>query len=254
MKQIYAALLEKPNIAGAAAIHFTSTLEAKVSERFGVNTRDLVIPLGVTGNSRTEVITTNLPAKSEVPQILFMSRIDPKKGLDLLIPALENILAEGIDFQFILAGANPQDPDYEEKIKARIDSSPLKSHTTITGFVTGDRKISLLQNADLFVLPSYYENFGIAVAEAMAAGKPVVISDGVYIWEDVKNAEAGWVCSLTVESLTDNLRLALQNKTERENRGVKAREYALKEYSWNAIAKQTIQAYKEILSLNVKEK
>lgn len=254
LKQIYAALLEKPNIAGAAAIHFTSTLEAKVSERFGVTTRDLVIPLGVTEYLSNETVTTNLPAKSEVPKILFMSRIDPKKGLDLLIPALENILAEGIDFQFILAGSNPQDPDYERKIKAQINSSPIESHTTITGFVTGDRKTELLQNADLFVLPSYYENFGIAVAEAMAASNPVVISDQVYIWEDVKSAEAGWICSLTVESLTENLRLALQNQAERENRGLKAQEYSLKYYNWQAIAKQTIQAYEEILLSNVRKK
>ena len=250
LKQVYAALLEKPNIKGAAAIHFTSNQEAKISEKFGVSTRDLVIPLGVTANLRTEVLTTNL-SKSEIPQILFMSRIDPKKGLNLLIPALENLLAEGIKFQFILAGGNPQDPDYESKIKAQIEDSPLKSHTIITGFVTGDRKASLLQNSDLFVLPSYYENFGIAVAEAMVAGVPVVISNQVYIWEDVQKVEAGWICALTVESLTEMLRLALRDKAERQNRGLKAKEYALKEYSWDAIANQTIQAYQTIISSNV---
>lgn len=250
LKQIYAALLEKPNIAGAARLHFTSQQEAKISERFGVSTRDLVIPLGVQ--------LLNLQERKEnpsltSPQILFMSRIDPKKGLNLLIPALENLLAEGIDFQFILAGANPQDPSYEEKVKAQIEGSPLKSHTIITGFVTGDRKTSLLQNADVFVLPSYYENFGIAVAEAMATGTPVVISDQVYIWEDVQKAEAGWVCSLTVESLTEMLRLALRDKAERQRRGLKAKEFALKEYSWSAIAKQTIQAYQSIKSSNFGE-
>lgn len=251
LKQIYAALLEKPNIAGAARLHFTSQQEAKISERFGVSTRDLVIPLGVQ--------LLNLQERKEnpsltSPQILFMSRIDPKKGLNLLIPALENLLAEGIDFQFILAGANPQDPSYEEKVKAQIEASSLKSHTTITGFVTGDRKTSLLQNADVFVLPSYYENFGIAVAEAMATATPVVISDRVYIWEDVQKAEAGWVCSLTVESLTEMLRLALRDKAERQGRGLNAKEFALKEYSWSAIAKQTIQAYQSIKSSNFGEK
>lgn len=250
LKQIYAALLEKPNIAGSAAIHFTSNQEANISERFGVSTRDLVIPLGVTASLRTEVLTTN-SSKSEIPQILFMSRIDPKKGLNLLIPALENLLAEGIDFQFILAGGNPQDPDYEAKIKSQIVNSPLKSHTIVTGFVTGDRKASLLQNADLLVLPSYYENFGIAVAEAMVAGLPVVISNQVYIWEDIQKAEAGWVCSLTVESLTEMLRLALRDKDERTHRGLNAKNYALKEYSWDAIAKQTIQAYQTIIASNV---
>ncbi|MFB2967867.1 hormogonium polysaccharide biosynthesis glycosyltransferase HpsP [Aerosakkonema sp. BLCC-F183] len=271
LKQIYAVLLEKPNIAGAAAIHFTSKQEAKVSERFGVKTRDLVIPLGVTAEGHptpNPSPSTERGAKveghrgtgafrianSQSPMLLYLSRIEPKKGLNLLIPALENLLAEGIDFHFVLAGANPQDPDYEAKIKAQIQASPLGSHTTITGFVGGDRKASLLQNADLFVLPSYYENFGIAVAEAMVAGKPVVISDGVYIWEDVQNAEAGWVCSLTVESLTEKLRLALRDEGERKRRGLNAQKNALKEYSWDAIAQQTIQAYQEILSSTVIKK
>jgi glycosyltransferase involved in cell wall biosynthesis len=245
LKQIYAALLEKPNIAGAAAIHFTSLQEAKVSERFGVSTKDLVIPLGVTPSP-----TLNKgELQSKIPIVLYMSRIDPKKGLNLLLPALENLLAEGFKFHFVLAGGNPQDQAYEAKIKAQVQGSPLVEHTTITGFVTGDRKTNFLQQADLFVLPSYYENFGIAVAEAMASGTPVVISDGVYIWQDVQQAEAGWIASLTLESLMKALRLALSNAEERRLRGEKGKEYALRHYSWDAIAQQTIGAYQEILSL-----
>ncbi len=106
-----------------------------------------------------------------------MSRIDPKKGLDLLIPALEKLLEEGLDFHFVLAGSNPQDPDCEHEIRQRIEASSIGERTT----VTGDIKLGLLQDADLFVLPSYYENFGIAVAEAMAVGTAVVIS-GCWGW------------------------------------------------------------------------
>ena len=252
LKQIYATLLEKPNIAGAAAIHFTSTEEAKVSERFGVSTRDLVIPLGVIPPQPPLTKGGQIPPQGnggDLPLVLFMSRIDPKKGLNLLLPALENLLASGFKFHFVLAGGNPQDPDYEAKIKAQIQASPLLEHTTITGFVTGDRKTSLLQQADLFVLPSYYENFGIAVAEAMASGIPVVISDQVYIWQDVQQADAGWVAALNVESLTYMLKIALtESNEERQRRGERARVYALEHYSWDAIAQQTIGAYKEILS------
>ena len=245
LKQLYAALLEKPNIAGAAAIHFTSLQEAKVSERFGVYTKDLVIPLGVQlPSTNTQLPITNSP----FPTLLYMSRIDPKKGLNLLLPALENLLAEGFKFHFVLAGGNPQDPDYEGKIKAQVQASPLAEYTTIAGFVTGDRKLSLLKQADLFVLPSYYENFGIAVAEAMASGTPVVISDGVYIWQDVQRAEAGWVAALTVESLSEALKLALESEEERKRRGERAKEYARSHYSWDAIAQQTIAAYQDILS------
>lgn len=250
LKQVYAALLERPNLAGAAAIHFTSNQEAKVSERFGVKTHDLVLPLGVIPPQQQS--HNNLLEKFKIPQnislLLFMSRIDPKKGFDLLIPALEKLLSQGLKFHFILAGTNPQDPSYEEGIQKQIQNSLLHSHTTITGFVTGELKSALLQIADLFVLPSYYENFGIAVAEAMVAGKPVVISDGVHIWHEIHNSKSGWVTKTEVESLTNALKEALQNPEECKNRGNNARNYALENYSWDAIARQLIQEYQKLIN------
>jgi glycosyltransferase involved in cell wall biosynthesis len=264
LKQIYAAFLEKPNLAGAAAIHFTSKQEAKISERFGISTnklsktQDLIIPLGVTNfTDKLSVNSEQLPVNnqfnlnsgdSQIPQILFMSRIEPKKGLNLLIPALEKIITQGIKFNFILAGSNPQDADYESKIKELIADSPLAKQTKITGFVTGETKAYLLQNADLFVLPSYYENFGIAVAEAMAAGTPVVVSNQVHIWEDIQQAEAGWVSTLEVDAIASLIKIALLDADERKRRGLNAFRYAKKHYSWEIIAQQTIQAYQQILS------
>ncbi len=118
LKQLYVAILERHNLAGAAAIHFTSEQEAKISERFGVATQDLVIPLGVIpplGDGKMgSVIRSQLVIPEDVPLVLFMSRIDPKKGLNLLIPALEKLLTVGCNFHFVLAGTNPQDPDYEQ--------------------------------------------------------------------------------------------------------------------------------------------
>ncbi|MBD0344968.1 MAG: glycosyltransferase [Coleofasciculus sp. Co-bin14] len=278
LKQIYAALLERPNLAGAAGIHFTSAQEAKISERFGTHPPDFVIPLGVhppqpprikaspyipplarggrgVRGETERVMTHQGKARPELgipddrPLVLFMSRIDPKKGLNLLIPALEMLLVEGLNFHFVLAGTNPQDPDYQKQIQEQVKASPLASRTTITGFVTGELKAALLQDADLFVLSSYYENFGIAVAEAMVAGTPVVISDQVHIWEEVKGAEAGWVCPCEVEALTEVLREALQDVGEQKRRGANAQDYALKHYSWDAIALAMIQTYRQILDV-----
>jgi glycosyltransferase involved in cell wall biosynthesis len=322
LKQIYASLLERPNLAGAAAIHFTSKREARVSERFGVVAQpairqgfkplpqsesplkrtdeffsprprtfavrqginsladfwvklttktnkitripqDLVIPLGVTldrdlsfvsragviDGERTSVLTANLD-ESCMPAILFMSRIEPKKGLDLLLPALEKILLEKIEFNFILAGSNAQNVEYETKIKVQIQNSNLAKCTTITGFVSGELKVELLAKADLFVLPSYYENFGIAVAEAMAAGTPVIISDRVYISEEIEHAEAGWVAPLEVSEIARLIRSALLDPEERKRRGINAKNYAETHYNWSAIAQRTIEAYQQILSDN----
>ncbi|MDJ0797981.1 MAG: hormogonium polysaccharide biosynthesis glycosyltransferase HpsP [Calothrix sp. MO_167.B12] len=254
LKQLYTAILERANLAGAAAIHFTSNQEAKISARFGVSTKDLVMPLGVKNEglwkNREEAenfIRQKFSIGNGLPIVLFMSRIDPKKGLDILIPALEKLLATGLEFHFILAGSNPQDPNYEAKIRLQMQNSTLRSHTTITGFVTGELKTALLQGADIFVLPSYYENFGIAVAEAMVAGTPVVISDQVHICQQVQESESGWVGTMDVPNLVELLTQALQNPQERQRRGLRAKEYALKYYSWDAIARQLIAAYQHVI-------
>jgi glycosyltransferase involved in cell wall biosynthesis len=250
LKQLYAAVLERPNLAGAAAIHFTSEQEAKVSERFGVTTHDVVLPLGVAlpdipDQAESYLQPLGIPTDG-TPLVLFMSRIDPKKGMDLLIPALEQLQQSGINFHFILAGGNPQDPAYEQQVGDRLRASALAERTTITGFVTGATKAALLARSDLFVLPSYYENFGIAVAEAMGAGLPVVISDQVHIWQDIQGSQSGWVIPCQVAPLVDALRQALTDADARRTRGGNAQQFAQEHYSWDAIARQALKIYEDL--------
>ncbi len=250
LKQIYGNLLERPNIAGSAAIHFTTAEEANISYRYGVKTTDLIIPLGVNfpDSLPTKGETRNsLGIPQDLPLLLFMSRIDPKKGLNFLIEATEKLLKKGLKFHLVLAGSNPQDPVYEDKIKQQINDSSLAKYTTITGFVKGDLKLGLLQDADVFILPSYYENFGIAVAEAMAVGTPVVISEGVYIYPDVKSYDAGWVTKLDVSALTEAIETAIISPQIREEKGNNAYQLVKDKYSWSAIAQQVITAYNRLI-------
>ncbi len=250
-KQIYAQLLEKANLAGSGAVHFTSAQEAKISERFGTTTTDWVIPLGVQlpePNQSPESLRSqyNIPLDRTI--ILYMSRIEPKKGFDLLIPALAKLIQD-TDFHFILAGANLQDPDYAEQIKTQVETAIGSDRLTCTGFVSGSLKRDLLALADLFVLPSYYENFGIAVAEAMSANLPVVISDQVHIHLDIKKSNSGWVCQCTVESLTETLKTALNSdQTIRQTKGQNAAHFANTTYSWPAIAPEVIIKYKTLVN------
>ncbi|MGC1309889.1 MAG: hormogonium polysaccharide biosynthesis glycosyltransferase HpsP [Phormidesmis sp.] len=253
-KKVYASLLEKPNLAGAAAIHFTTELESKVSERFGVTTPDVIIPLGVAlpdlpdRSLAQAAIRQQFDIPAEHPIILFMSRIDPKKGFDLLLPALEKLHEQGQPFHFLLCGANPQDRAYETSIRQQIQSSPWAAWATLNGFVSGELKAQILSAADLFVLPSYYENFGIAVAEAMAAKIPVVISDQVHIWPTVQQENAGWVVPTDVGALTETLATALGDAEGRSHRGQNAQQCAKDYYSWQAIAQRVIAAYQQILT------
>lgn len=252
LKQIYGRLFEAPNIAGAAALHFTSPIEAEVSHRFGASAQDWIIPLGVQPpNALPAAECRRILAQMKIPQerplLLYLSRLDPKKGLDLLLPALEQLTAQGTGFHLVLAGGNPQDPTYERAIGNRLRATPLGDRTTLTGFVSGNDKAALLQSADLFVLPSYYENFGLAVAEAMAAGTPVVVSKGVYIWPDIATSGSGWVCDLSVGGVAQSLAEALKDPTQRQLRGRRARAYAGECYDWDAIARQTLAAYRTVL-------
>jgi glycosyltransferase involved in cell wall biosynthesis len=251
LKQVYAALFERANLKAATAVHFTAPQEAQVSERFGLKTRDLILPLGVTPlpvePEAATLIRQRFQIGAATPIVLFMSRLDPKKGLDLLLPALETLQGSGLDFHFILSGANPQDRAYEQTIQKQFENSSLASCSTVTGFVSGRLKAELLQAADVFVLPSYYENFGIAVAEAMMAGKPVVISDQVYIWPDIQQSRSGWVTPCAVEPLAQALQAALSDPRERLRRGQQGQTYANAHYSWDEIATQTLTAYQALL-------
>ena len=246
LKQIYANFLEKPNLAAAAAVHFTSQQECQIAERFNIKTKDIVIPLGVDFFDPQALPVNGFDLPQNKPIILYMSRLDPKKGLDLLLPSLESLLAKGLDFHFVLAGGNPQDREYENRIKNQIERSILGKNTTITGFVTGEVKNNLLARADLFVLPSYYENFGIAVAEAMAAGIPVVISDQVDLHPAVAAAAAGWVTACQLEDLTNTLATAITHPEIRQQRGKNAKDLVLNQYSWSAIAEQLLTVYENL--------
>ncbi|PZO54474.1 MAG: glycosyl transferase group 1 [Phormidesmis priestleyi] len=253
VKQLYAQLLERPNLAGAAAIHFTSELEAKVSERFGVSTLEMVIPLGValpTLPDRTAAqaaIRAQFAIPSERPIVLFMSRIDPKKGFDLLLPALTNLHQRQQPFHLLLCGANPQDRAYENRIREQIETSAWAQWATFMGFISGDLKAQVLSAADLFVLPSYYENFGIAVAEAMAAAMPVVISDQVHIWPAIAQANAGWIVPTAIEPLTQALAEALNQPEMLHQRGQNAQRCAQENYSWQAIGERVTAHYRQLL-------
>jgi len=253
IKKVYAALFEKPNLAGAAAIHFTSELESKVSERFGTTTPDMLLPLGVALPvlPDREVSQTNIREKfgisPERPIVLFMSRIDPKKGFDLLLPALNQLYECDRPFHFLLCGANPQDRAYENSIRDQIKTSPWAEHSTLCGFISGELKAQVLSAADCFVLPSYYENFGIAVAEAMAAQIPVVISDQVHIWPAIENSKAGWVVPTEVDPLVAALTEAVEDGAQRQQRGQNAQQCAKENYSWNAIAQRLVQHYQQLI-------
>ncbi len=182
---------------------------------------------------------SELQLPSDEPIILFLSRIHPKKGLELLISAAEQLKHHR--FTLIIAGSG--DPTYEDSIKALVSNSHLSDRVRFSGFVQGSEKAQLLQGSDVFALTSYSENFGIVVLEALAAGLPVVSTPGVALSTLVEMHELGYVASMTIESVATALEKVLQHPEESKEMGDRARQFVLRNYTWESVAAQLVAIY-----------
>ncbi|QCS50938.1 glycosyltransferase [Picosynechococcus sp. PCC 11901] len=247
-KKIYSTVIERRNLNRAATIHCTSNGEAEDVSQFGIQTPKMVLPLGVTPPllipDAKQKLRQQYQIPTDVPIILFLSRLHPKKRPDLLLQTLEQ-LSSDYSFHLIMAGSGT--PVYVKTLKDLAATLKLTSHTTFTGFVTGQDKDLLLQGSDLFVLPTYSENFGIVLAEAMVAGLPVITTAGTQIAPDIAAAEAGLIVDGDSTALGVAIRQLLQNPHQRTILGQNGQRFALKNYAWPAIAQNLATAYKAIV-------
>jgi glycosyltransferase involved in cell wall biosynthesis len=134
---------------------------------------------------------------------LFMGRIHPKKGCDLLIEAFARVLAQDSDWHLVIAG--PDQMGWQKKLNHQAEQLGLASRITWTGMANGAMKWGALRAAEIFVLPSHQENFGMVVAEALAAGVPTLISNKVNIWREIECDGAGMVSDDSLESFCKQL-------------------------------------------------
>lgn len=132
---------------------------------------------------------------------LFMGRIHPKKGCDLLIEAFAKMLTKYSEWHLVIAG--PDQVGWQKKLQRRAEQLGLASRITWTGMISGGMKWGALRSAEVFVLPSHQENFGIVVAEALAAGTPTLISQKVNIWREIQQDGAGFVTEDTLSGACD---------------------------------------------------
>jgi glycosyltransferase involved in cell wall biosynthesis len=145
---------------------------------------------------------------------LFMGRIHPKKGCDLLIEAFANVLAEYSEWHLVIAG--PDQVGWQKKLQQRAEQFGVASRVTWTGMISGVTKWGALRAAEVFVLPSHQENFGIVVAEALAAGTPTLISNKVNIWREVEADGAGLVGGDTLAGTCEFFRCYLDLPEEKK--------------------------------------
>jgi len=134
---------------------------------------------------------------------LFMGRIHQKKGCDLLIEAFARVLSQDPAWHLVMAG--PDQVGWESKLRHRSEKLAMSSRITWAGMLRGDAKWGALRAAEFLVLPSHQENFGIVVAEALAAGTPVLISNKVNIWREIQADGAGIIAEDTLAGTCDLL-------------------------------------------------
>jgi glycosyltransferase involved in cell wall biosynthesis len=247
-KQIYS-IIERHNLNQAVAIHCSTPEEAQDVKNFQIATPSFVVPYGV------HLPTPQPQAKQQIhqkygiaqttPIVLFLSRLHPKKRPDLLIESLQKVAVAHHDFHLIIAGSG--EPEYENYLSNLVASLGLQSQTSIVGFVTGKAKDLLLQGSDIFVLPSFSENFGIAVAEAMAAGCSVIITPDVQIAPEIAASKAGLVVAGEVDTVADAIAHLLTSPALRHQLGANGKRLVSSRYSWQAIAHNLQLVYSDLI-------
>ena len=246
-KQLYLDLIERRNLQRCQSLHFTTHQEQQEAESLHLSTPNFVVPLGLAPPAvlpeARQQLRRRLQLPFDEPIILFLSRLHPKKGLELLISALEQIQSHR--FTFVIAGTG--DPTYEAEVDQRLESAGLQDRTQRLGFVQGDFKDLLLQGSDLFVLTSYSENFGIAVLEAWAAGLPVLITPGVALALEVQQHQLGWVSEANIDSIATALQRFFADPNDARSMGGRARQRVLQQYTWERVTQQLRQQYQQIL-------
>jgi glycosyltransferase involved in cell wall biosynthesis len=248
-KRAYMFFLERATLHGAAAFHFTSDAEHERSVTFGSKTPACVVPLGL-----KREVWANLPARGgarrlwglgDVPVLLYLSRLHPKKRPDLLIDAFGAVAREFRDAVLVLAG--PGEPGYVSGLRRLAAQLTLSDRVVFTGPLSGRAVQEALVDADVFVLPSLQENFALAVAEAMAARCPVVVSPHVGLAADIEKHGAGLVVEPQAEVLGDALCQLLRDAGARRAMGENGRRLVLERYTWDRAAREMAAVYEDIL-------
>jgi glycosyltransferase involved in cell wall biosynthesis len=244
-KRLYLMWRMRRNLNGAAALHFATEMERGAVARLRLRPPAIVEPFGLEAAEFAE-----LPAKgtfrARFPQVgdrrlvTFLGRLDYGKGLELLIPAFARVARE--DAMLVVVGPDSHS-GYRRTVQAMIDQHGLRDRVLLTGMLTGREKLAALVDAHVLAQPSFHENFGLAVVEALACGCPAIVSDQVYLWPRIKAAGVGGVVPLTVDAVAAELSSWINDDQRREQAATAAREFALREFSWDRVAENWVGHY-----------
>jgi glycosyltransferase involved in cell wall biosynthesis len=234
-KKIFWPAIQKPALAAVACFHATAASEVADIRRMGFRQPIAFIPNGI-----------DLPAdrRKKVEKhdrtLLFLGRIHPIKGLDLLLPAWKALQNRYPQWNLRIAG--PDNEGYLAQVKQRATEFRLE-RIEFPGPLYGPEKWAAYGKADLFILPSHSENFGITVAEALASGTPAIVCKGAP-WQGLHAHNAGWWVENSSEALIAAMQLALDLPHETLfGMGQNGRHWMAADFAWPGVSKQMAQTY-----------
>jgi glycosyltransferase involved in cell wall biosynthesis len=229
----------------AAGLHYTAREEWELARPHALNPRGCIIPIGVdvdlfAGLPSRAALRTRYPVIGDRKVVLFLGRLNFKKGVDIAIQAFAEA-TRGRDDAFLLI-AGPDD-GIQTKAEVLVRNLGLEGRALFTGMVAGEEKRAVLAGSNIFVLPSHSENFGISVIEAAACAIPVVISDRVNLWRDVKEAGAGLTAPPAVSGFAEHLRTLLNDPPEAARLGQRGAELVRHRFNWTTLGDEYEEMY-----------
>lgn len=246
-KRIYAALIERDNVAGAACLHALTMAEAEQYRQFGATCPIAVVPnaVEVPEEADADVFLNQFPKLRGKRIVLFLSRLHPKKGLDLLIGSWARIAKEHHQACLVIAG--PNSDGFEGKLAEEVRERGIENQVCFTGMLTGAMKWSAFDAAECYVLPSYSEGLSMALLEAMGVGLPVIATRACNMPE-ITQYEAGWEIEPTADALTQALGTLLTRRPQ-ENwvKGRSGARLIASRYTPEQVALQMAEVYRYLL-------
>ena len=243
-------LYQNWDLKSAKVIHATAEQEAENLRRLGLRQPIAIIPNCINFENLKTVtsknylnLSTNPKNVNKIRKLLFLSRIHPKKGLIELVRAWSKIHPK--NWKVVVAG--PSEGDHRAEVELFIKKKKLTKYFEFVGSVEGEEKNKLYQTADLFILPTFSENFGIVVAEALASGVPVITTKAAP-WQGIEKFKCGWWIDVGEEPLKFALEEALHSSPEKlSEMGERGKIYAENTFGSIMVAKQMLEVYRWML-------
>jgi glycosyltransferase involved in cell wall biosynthesis len=250
----YYYLVAKRGLEGATAIHYTTKDEAeRCHASLGLKNQTIIIPNGI-DMSEFKVLPTKESLRERYPTlkdkkiILFLGRINWKKGMDILSKAYGKLAKVRDDVHLLIVGNDEN--NYEKKVRGWLEDEGILDRVTFTGMLTGEEKLETFCGSDIFVLPSYSENFGMAVIEAMACGIPIIISNRVGVHREVERSKAGLVIRPDSGELYNAMANLLDGRGNFLRMKERAKRLVEERFSIERIVDKMIEVFGEIINGN----